>query len=659
MMEADKEKRTSIRGKQQHRSTDEHSSLTGPPNHRKPTLRNRGPQQPKFEFRVVNNSHSVTDSTVTQQNHDTVLNTNEVTHGTGCVTSSSNTNEVIGATGCFASSSNADEEGKGTCCVPSSSNTEEEGNGDVDIQARLGTLLRDIEQPQLSEEQIRTNDQLQEDEILVVESIYGENVFNLDRWKGLRCFQIRIHIDVLGEIGVTAKLNSSNEHENVSSNSEFLYSFKVQYLPPIVLTCLLPKSYPSHQPPIFAISVKWLEPMKILSLCSKLDSIWADQLGQEVIYPWVEWLHGSSLSHLGFDEEITLGPYGKNRVRDERVVSGVGCIEVDIPFLQNYNDERHHDNFLKEFHTCSICFSEYAGTDFIRLPCKHFFCLKCLQTFSQIHVKEGNISNLQCPDAKCAVMIPPVLLKHLLGDEDYERWESMMLEKTLASMSDVVYCPRCETPCIEDEDQHAQCPKCFFSFCTLCRERRHVGIACMTLDMKLQILQDRQNSSQLKEDQKRREREKINEMLSVKEIHRDSKLCPSCDMAISRTEGCNKMKCGNCEQYFCYRCNKAIDASDPYGHFRDGSCELFPREMVESWQERINPRQAVGQLQAELFPQHGLACPNCRQFNAKIGNNNHMFCWACQSHYCYLCHEIVRRGSKHYGPKGCKQHTER
>ncbi|CAL0311801.1 unnamed protein product [Lupinus luteus] len=546
-----------------------------------------------------------------------------------------------------------------------SSKTKEEGDfNDMDdnifsLSSRLDKLLSRMEQPQLSEEQLRDNDISQQNELLVVESIYGENVFILDAWKDLHCFQIHINIEVLGEIAITAKMNASNELETVSKNSDdFLYSFKVKYLPPIVLTCLLPKSYPSHQPPIFTISVQWLESSKISSLCSKLDSIWEEQEGQEVIYQWVEWLHNSSLSHLEFDKEIKLGPYGVNHVSNERVVSGTSSPDFDIPLLQNYNNQKHHENFLKELHQCQICFSEYAGTEFRQLPCKHFFCLKCLQTFTQMHVKEGTISSLQCPEAKCTVMIPPGLLKHLLDDNEYERWESMMLEKTLASMSDVVYCPRCETPCIEDEDQHAQCSKCFFSFCTLCSERRHVGIACMSLDMKLQILQDRQNSSHLKEDQKRREREKINEMLSMKEIHRDSKLCPSCDMAISRTEGCNKMVCGNCGEYFCYRCNKTIDKSDPYGHFRDGACELFPQEMIENWQERINHRQVVGQLQAELFPQSGRACPSCRQFNAKIGNNNHMFCWACQSHYCYLCNEIVRRGTKHYGPKGCKQHSE-
>ena len=39
--------------------------------------------------------------------------------------------------------------------------------------------------------------------------------------------------------------------------------------------------------------------------------------------------------------------------------------------------------------------------------------------------------------------------------------------------------------------------------------------------------------------------------------------------------------------------------------------------MIQEWQERINPRQVLGQIQAE-HAEHGLSCPNFRQFNAKV-----------------------------------------
>ncbi|KAK9052835.1 hypothetical protein SSX86_029465 [Deinandra increscens subsp. villosa] len=529
---------------------------------------------------------------------------------------------------------------------------------DGDVMTRLEKLRLIGEEPDLSEELIKDNDQLQEDEVLAMESIYGENIFILDNHNGLRSFQIHIYIETPEELTISTKLNSSQDLNTYTNNSEgFSYSFEVKYIPPIILTCVLPKSYPTHLPPYFTISVQWLDSLKISSLCSMLDSIWKEQHGQEVIYSWAEWLHSSTISYLGFNEEIILGPYGVKHQGDPRAFSGCVSPDVDVPSLKSYNEEQRLENFLKTLQECCICFSEFAGAEFIRLPCQHFFCEKCMKTYAEVLIEDGTVNKLSCPTTKCGGMIPPGLLKRLLGDEEFEKWESLTLQKTLESMSDVVYCPRCETPCIEDEDQDAQCSKCFFSFCTLCREKRHVGIMCITPEMKLRILQERQTSTQMKDKQRQREREMIEELLSVKEILRDAKQCPSCKMAISKTEGCNKMVCENCGNYFCYRCNKVIDG---YDHYRDGACELFPQEEIQHWEEQMNPRQVIGrQMQDELMlGDRGHSCPQCRQINLKVGNNNHIFCWACQGHYCYLCGKMVKRGSQHFGPKGCKQHTQ-
>lgn len=524
-----------------------------------------------------------------------------------------------------------------------------------DVQKRLEKLVLSAHEPKLSEEQLKINDQAQQDELLALESIYGDNIFFLDSQIGLRHFQIYVQAQMPREISVSTKLNSSGFLETESDSSEaFLYTFTVEYLSPIILECVLPKLYPSHIPPYFTISVKWLDVAKISTLCHMLDDIWNNQPGQEIIHQWVEWLHSSSLSSLGFDQEIILGPYGVKNDGDKRAISGSISANVDIPSMKSYNDEQRQENFFRNFHECCICFSEFVGTEFVRLPCQHFFCSTCMKTYVDMHVKEGSVSKLQCPEAKCGGMIPPGLLKRFLGEEEFKRWESMTLQKTLESMSDVTYCPRCETVCIEDGDNDAQCSKCFFSFCTLCREKRHVGEICMPPEMKLLILQKRQNSSVLNNDQRRREQEMINEILSVKEINQFAKQCPSCKMAISRTEGCNKMVCTNCGQYFCYRCNQAITG---YDHFRDSNCELFQQQDIIAWEARMNARQVLGQINAEMYAGRGDTCPICRQPNAKVGNNNHIFCWACQNHYCYLCRKLVRRSSQHYGPKGCKQHT--
>lgn len=549
-----------------------------------------------------------------------------------------------------------------------SSSSKEDECKQRDIYSVVKQLKKlSLVEPELSESQIEINYQEQEDELLALKAIYGDDVMIFDREDDSLCaLKISIHIEIPENILITVSLApffnrrelSGNDNSSSLSEDPFVenkYTFSVQHLPPIVLVCVLPKSYPYDLPPQYAILSYWLDSVSIAKLCQCLDNIWYEDSGQVVLYKWAEWLHSASLSELGFNHEVLLDPYGMKTKVDWRAISGCSTPDIDIPRLMQYNDAKNNEVFQNTLHVCNICFNQYPGTEFVKLICQHIFCWKCMEMYSHVHVKDGTVNKLNCPDPKCGVSISPALLKRLLGDEAFERWESLLLQKTLDSMEDVVYCPRCEAACLEDEDNHAQCAKCFYSFCSLCRDRRHVGQICMSPEMRLRILQERQSSGRLHIDQKKKEQELINELLSRRKILSDAKQCPRCKMAISKTEGCNKMTCSNCGEYFCYMCCKAISG---YEHFSGGGCILFVQEEVQAWERAgRDDRQYQNLVQVELWPHLARPCPSCGQMNAKQGNNNHIFCWSCQNHFCALCRKMVRRSSDHYGPKGCKQHT--
>jgi hypothetical protein len=94
-----------------------------------------------------------------------------------------------------------------------------------------------------------------------------------------------------------------------------------------------------------------------------LDSIWAQQPGQEVVYEWVQWLQSSTLSHLGFDDGIVIRQPDDRMVGpvDIRVVGEILSVEDVVQRLISYNEEHCHESFLRGLHACMICFSEYTG----------------------------------------------------------------------------------------------------------------------------------------------------------------------------------------------------------------------------------------------------------------------------------------------------------
>ncbi|XP_024878054.1 E3 ubiquitin-protein ligase RNF14-like [Temnothorax curvispinosus] len=69
----------------------------------------------------------------------------------------------------------------------------------------------------------------------------------------------------------------------------------------------------------------------------------------------------------------------------------------------------------------------------------------------------------------------------------------------------------------------------------------------------------------------KRQMQTIQKYLTTEYLQDNAKRCPKCRSFISKTEGCNKMTCRNCQSFFCWLCNNQIHG---YEHFNtvDSPC---------------------------------------------------------------------------------------
>ena len=160
--------------------------------------------------------------------------------------------------------------------------------------------------------------------------------------------QIQVNCEIPDGITVTVEPFQGDDDD---PKSQFLENFSVEHLAPLSLTCLMPPSYPSHHPPYFSLGVQWLDSVKVSTLCHMLDSIWAQQSGQEVVFEWVQWLQSYTLSHLGFDGGIIIRKSDSTMASvDAGVIGEILSVEDVVQQLINYNEEQCQASFLQGFH---------------------------------------------------------------------------------------------------------------------------------------------------------------------------------------------------------------------------------------------------------------------------------------------------------------------
>ena len=181
-------------------------------------------------------------------------------------------------------------------------------------------------------------------------------------------------------------------------------------------------------------------------------------------FVWYQFVKYEILEYLSIKNEI--------RIEDEEIFNKLK------PFESKSKQE------IDEM--CLICFEDRKGYELetcsISADCGHKFCRYCLQDHCESRIKDGQMTNVSCPDPDCRAKIDGHVVQKLVSPEHFNRYDQTLLNFAIRSMSGTVWCPRlsCQHPAqiLSEESMLAQCPACAFVFCTKCERTNHGKTEC-------------------------------------------------------------------------------------------------------------------------------------------------------------------------------------
>ena len=572
------------------------------------------------------------------------------------------------------------------------------------LLSRLAPAPDDDEEEEEEVQIIRPNEEdrsAQLDELAALKSIFGDDLRGpaaaVAAWMCAGDDPLDEAIKWPIRFDLTIRLRQISEARRIDVRIDGAPAATVAHLPPVALHAIFPRDYPSERPPLLALTASWLPPEATDAACDTMTAMWTP--GTPAVFEMAGWLAESSVDECfapagralnleGCDPDVRKEEGGREEGGREEGTEASLTAGASIPTtlrgvctsrdaqealfcLLRHDAVEKERRFANRTHRCGVCLEDdVVGADFVRLckpRCDHRFCAECVTAQATMHVRDGTVGSIVCPEPGCGAPPDPEVLRSVLSPDDFARWERLTLERSLDAMSDLVYCPRCEAPVIEDGDgDHCgRCASCMFAFCSLCRESWHPGETCLTPERRLRVLESRsRGDAAIGDEERRRHREQVADAMARRYIDREGKLCPRCNTGVVKSEGCNKMTCGGCGCFFCYKCGKEVFG---YEHFREGDCSLFDLDAIAAWEREMNAAFVVQENRNRDAHVRGgevrqTRCPKCRQPNWKLERNNHVLCWSCNQHFCCACMRVVRRGQEtrdHYGtgPGKCRQHS--
>jgi len=192
---------------------------------------------------------------------------------------------------------------------------------------------------------------------------------------------------------------------------------------------------------------------------------------------------------------------------------------------------------------CSICLENVPYDATFALACNHRFCRECYGShIDSIVSNYGDqiLSKCCCLQAGCNLLLNSKQIKELATREaSYQRYRYFFIKSYVQHNRQYTFCPsECGKAVrlvsdLGNTTDVVECP-CGKKFCFACGLEYHNPVSCQQL---------RFWNKERNEDQS-----------SLDLIMAISKPCPSCGIAIDRTDGCNHITCRKCNHQWCWQC---------------------------------------------------------------------------------------------------------
>ncbi|KAH9832792.1 RWD protein [Teratosphaeria destructans] len=407
--------------------------------------------------------------------------------------------------------------------------------------------------------------------------------------------------------GRTITIGANGSYTTAVTSAYIEKDIELAHLPPLCLQATLPVGYPAKTSPKVHVKVEqdWLPAEKLKELEGEAEKLW-DEYGRcQILFAYIDYLQQSA--ERGFDLDQ----------------SASGCLVLPSGYersLVKFDADMKLATFNAGTYDCGICLEPKKGTSCYRMArCGHVFCRNCLKESFDNYITEGNVAAIRCLDPTCGKeagltprrkrkeqsLHPRELLAMGIEEATVRRYVELKRKKKMEADKSTVYCPRtwCQGPA--KSAKYPPIPADLSAYEPDSSDDDELG-QHGTNDLPRSTPDSHKST---------------NSSASNRPIE------PGDRIAI----------CEKCSLAFCRIC---------YMGWHGDFARCFPRDPNELSAEE---KASYDYIRMNTSP-----CPTCSSPTQKTMGCNHMKCFQCNTHFCYLCGSWLDGGNpyQHFNKAG-------